>query len=93
MIEAAIRARAEVAARGCASWQAARLPSDAIPLDAEHVPPAQMDVLGWASCPGVSIWYCPVVVRRDGHLYWVGLPGNWIELTALNWVLTHWRAM
>lgn len=78
---------------GCpVSWMDARLPADARRITDEH-PPLHKEVLGWVTDADVCIWFFPVVVRWDGHTYWAGLPGKWIDLEHKRWTLTHWRPL
>lgn len=69
-----------------------RLSADAIPVE-QALPPNHKEVLGWVSDEAVAIHHFPTVVRRDGDRYWAGLPGEWIDLRATRWTLTHWRAI
>ena len=76
----------------CADWQRARLAADAIPIETQ-IPPNHADVIGWVSDASVSIHFYPTIMRRDGGVYWAGLPGNWLNLADKGWTVTHWRPL
>jgi hypothetical protein len=73
-----------------ATWQEDRLAEDAIEV-ARELPPDGQQVIGWVSDADVAIHYFPLIVWRIGNEWWGGLPGKYLNLTRLEWTVTHWK--
>jgi hypothetical protein len=69
------------------------LPKDAISIRKE-LPPSHERVLGFVSDRSVAIEHFPLVLWRDySNEWWGGLPGNYLDLRALKWKITHWKRL
>ncbi len=57
------------------------------------LPPEWQKVLGWISDPTVAIEDFPAVLWWDGDRWWSGVPGKYINLTELEWIVSRWDAL
>lgn len=70
-----------------------RPPKDAISVR-KAMPAPHEHVMLWVSDRSVAIEHVPIVgwnTYSDG--WWSGLPGNYLDLRALKWRVTHWKPL